>query len=45
MRSCAACDWDVPLRATSCYQLGAMGDAATAFAALLATPAADSPGF
>ncbi|MBP8294690.1 MAG: glycosyltransferase [Burkholderiales bacterium] len=39
-------DWDVAhMRATSCYQLGAMGDAATAFAALLTTPAADSPGF
>ena len=39
-------DWDVAhMRAPSCYQLGAMGDAATAFAALLATPAVDSPGF
>lgn len=39
-------DWDVAhMRATCCYQLGAMEEAASAFEALLATPAADCPGF
>ena len=46
IRSELAADWDVgPVGAPSCSQLGAMGDAGTAFAALRATPAVDSPGF
>jgi glycosyltransferase involved in cell wall biosynthesis len=39
-------DWDVAhMRATCYYQLGAMNDARLAFAALLATPVADTPGY
>jgi glycosyltransferase involved in cell wall biosynthesis len=39
-------DWDVAhMRATCLYQLGAMDDARAAFAALVATPAADIPHF
>lgn len=39
-------DWDVAhMRATCYYQLGLMDDARQAFAALLATPAADMPSY
>ena len=39
-------DWDVAhMRATCLYQLGALVQAGAAFAALLATPAANAPGY
>ena len=39
-------DWNVAhMRATCYYQLGLMDDASRAFAAMLATPAVDIPGF
>jgi tetratricopeptide (TPR) repeat protein len=39
-------DWDVlHMRATTLYQLGLLDEAREAFAALVATPLRDSPGF